>query len=89
MSAMSDRYAALIEDPPVVDAPFYFPLTDKGYEIKPNFPRLGADMARDLSTDMLEYKGLAEGQSAMCHWLRHGQQDGPPQQICNGRTEIE
>ena len=44
MSAMSDRYAALIEAPPVADAPFYFPLTDKGYETKPGFARLGADM---------------------------------------------
>ncbi len=36
--------------PLVADAPFYFPLTERGYEIKPGFYRLGTDLgngARD------------------------------------------
>ena len=41
---MLGREAALIEAPLVADAPFYFPLTDKGYEIKPGFARLGSEM---------------------------------------------
>lgn len=51
--AMSDRYAALIEAPPVVDAPFYFPLTDKGYEIKPGFTRLGTEMGNGAVDGLL------------------------------------
>ena len=51
--AMSDGYAALIEAPPVVDAPFYFPLTDKGYEIKPGFTRLGTEMGNGAVDGLL------------------------------------
>jgi dimethylamine monooxygenase subunit A len=40
----------LAETPLVADAPFYFPLTERGYEVKPGFYRLGTDLgngARD------------------------------------------
>jgi hypothetical protein len=31
-----------------------------------------ADALEGMSSATLEYKGLGEGQSAMCHWLRSG-----------------
>jgi hypothetical protein len=62
---MLGREAALIEAPLVADAPFYFPLTDKGYEIKPGFARLGSEMGN----------GAVDGQlfqidSAFAQWRR-------------------
>ncbi|MGY8826899.1 MAG: hypothetical protein ACKVJG_23770 [Candidatus Latescibacterota bacterium] len=34
----------LVDAPVVEDAPVYFPLTEKGYEVRSDFYRLGTDL---------------------------------------------
>jgi len=62
---MSER-EELAEAPVVEDAPFYFPLTEKGYEVKAGFYRLGTDLgngARDGQVFQFD-RGFAAGRQS-------------------------
>jgi len=70
------------EAPLAADAPFYFPLTDKGYEIKPGFARLGVDMGNGAVDGQLfqidsgfahvrQVKERARSEHLGKYWCRH------------------
>lgn len=72
----------LTETACVADAPFYFPLTDRGYEIKPGFARLGVDMGNGAANGLLfqmdsgfahvrRVKERARAERLGKYWCRH------------------
>ena len=79
---MSADAPELTEAPLAVDAPFYFPLTERGYEIKPGFARLGVDMGNGAVDGLLfqidsgfahvrQVKEWARSERLGKYWCRH------------------